>query len=82
MEKSPTPIPRITGSGCLALLAGSFIAAVCIPSLPTEPDLYLGVCAVAVLPGLCIFTLARRWRLVEWLAWLFLSYFLVAIFMG
>jgi len=82
MEKSATSVSRITKSGGLALLVGFFIACTCIPSLPPEPNLYFGACAVAVLPGLCIFTLARRWGVIELLAWIFLSLFLLGIFMG
>lgn len=83
MEKSPTPVPRITKSGCLALLAGLLIAALGVAGLGPEPELHFMYCANAVLPGLCIFTLARRWRVIELLAWIFLLFspFLIGMFM-
>jgi len=78
MEKSRTRVPWISGS--LALLIGLLFAAVSIPNFPPRPVPYLWIFAAALLPALCIFTLARRWILFEWLAWIFLSLLLAAIF--
>jgi hypothetical protein len=79
MEKSGNPIPWVSGG--LALLVGLLFTAVTVPNYPPHPIPILPILSAAFLPALCIFTLGRRWIIFDWLAWVFLSFLLVGIFM-
>jgi hypothetical protein len=80
MDKLRKPIPWLSGG--LAMLAGLFIVAVTVPNFAPHPVPVFRICFMAFLPGLCIFTLGRRWILFDWLAWIFLAFLLVSELMG
>jgi hypothetical protein len=74
IDEPRKPIPWLSGG--LAILVGVIIVAVTVPNFAPHAVPVFRICAVAFLPGLCIFTLGRRWVLFDWLAWIFLSYLL------
>jgi hypothetical protein len=80
MEKTRRPIPWLSGG--LALLAGFLFVAITEPNFAPHPVPTFRLYSVAFLPGLCIFTLGRRWILFDWLAWIFLAFVLASIFVG